>query len=270
MAARTTMVTVCGATDVGLVRDGNEDAFVVCDVAAGTPLTPTEPQSFPLLGGAGLLLVVCDGMGGAAAGEVAARLACQTVVHGLFEERAVVAGFAGAPALTSALRLANQVILDEARRHADERGMGTTCTAALVLEDRLIVGQIGDSRAYLFRAGALHRLTKDQSLLTAMLESGAISPAEVETFPHPNVILQALGVQERVDPVTTEIELDPGDTILLCSDGLHGPVPEATIAGIVRETEHLSACARKLVHAALEAGGPDNVTVILARCDRAA
>lgn len=269
MRLPSTTVTVCGATNVGLVREGNEDAFVVSDVAAGTTLTPSEPQPFSLSGGAGLLLMVCDGMGGAAAGEVAAHLACETVARGLSEPRAVVAGFAGAAALTSALHLANRVIYEESRRRSDERGMGTTCTAALIERERLIVAQVGDSRAYLFRDGALQLLTHDQSLAMVMLDSGVLKPEELKTFPHANVITQALGAQEHLEPVVSELDLRTGDTLLLCSDGLHGPVPDATIAGILRETEHLSSCARKLVRAALEAGGPDNVTVVLARYDRA-
>jgi protein phosphatase len=266
MTSGKTLVTVCGATDVGHVREDNEDAFAIGDVSSETVAAPTEPQAVPL-SSEGVLLVVCDGMGGAAAGEVAARLACESLVH-VFFERQREEGIGGGEALSSALRLANRVIFDESRRERDQRGMGTTCTAALVTPGHLVVGQIGDSRAYLFRRGNLRQLTKDQSLAMAMVDSGALAPTEIKDFPHGNVILQALGVQDDVTPVISEIDLQPEDTLLLCTDGLHGPVPQDEIAAIVHGTEHLSACARSLIHAALEAGGPDNVTVVLARVER--
>ena len=105
----------------------------------------------------------------------------------------------------------------------------------------------------------------DKHKAMVMVDSGTLSPAEVRDFPHGNVILQALGVQEQVAPVISEVDLEPGDTIMLCSDGLHGPVSDEQIAAVMGRTEHLSACARTLIHVALEAGGPDNVTVLLAR-----
>jgi protein phosphatase len=267
MSEQPVLLGAFGMTDVGRARDHNEDAFVISEVASGKVLASKRPVTLPLHP-QGVLLMVCDGMGGAAAGEVASWLACETVARGLFEEREVVSGFAGAPALISALRLANRVILGEAHEHSAERGMGTTSTAALVLEDRLVVAQVGDSRAYLFRGGVMEQLTKDQSLAMAMVDSGVISPADMKTFPHADVILQALGVQPEVTPVTSEVELVRGDTVLLCSDGLHAPVADDRIAAILSAHNDLDACARALVDAALAAGGPDNVTVVLARYQR--
>jgi serine/threonine protein phosphatase PrpC len=251
---------VYGATNVGKVRESNEDTFVVCQLDTGTPASPAE-VSLLSAQTPGVLLMVCDGMGGAAAGEVAARLACEVVCRSLHEHATPGAS----PDLTAAMASANHAIFEEAKRHSEERGMGTTSTAAIVREGRLTVAQVGDSRAYLFRSGTLQRLTRDQSLAMAMVDSGTLSPAELKDFPHGNIILQALGVQPKVAPVITELDLEPRDTILLCSDGLHGPVADDKIASVLGATVHLSEGAAGLIQAALDAGAPDNVTVILAQ-----
>jgi protein phosphatase len=256
-------VTVCGATDVGCVRSHNEDAFTITDVSSDSTVGPGEEKRLPLAS-SGLVLMVCDGMGGHAAGEVAARLAGEVVTRGL---RDLVGSIGNSPAasLGTVLTLANRRIFEESRRLDDRRGMGTTCTAGLLFANRVVLAEVGDSRAYLFRAGVLRQLTHDQSLAAAMVDSGALTPEEAKNFPHTNVILQALGVQDHVEPVISEIEPAPGDLILFCSDGLHGPVPDGQIASILRENLGLAACAKALISAALTAGGPDNVTVILAR-----
>jgi protein phosphatase len=212
--------------------------------------------------------MVCDGMGGAAAGEVAARLASEVVAREI-NKMGGVASSSEAESLRAALNLANQVIFDESHRRDDERGMGTTCTAGLLFANRVVFAEVGDSRAYLFRAGVLRQLTRDQSLVAAMVDSGALTPEEVKKFPHTNVILQAIGVQDHIEPVTSEIEPAPGDLILLCSDGLHGPVPDGQIMAILRDVPGLADCTQALISAALAAGGPDNVTVILARYESA-
>jgi serine/threonine protein phosphatase PrpC/sugar phosphate permease len=249
-------LSVYGTTDVGKVRSSNEDTFAVYEIDKGSSPAPTDASLSTA--GAGVLLMVCDGMGGAAAGEIAARLATETICRTLSENRTE-------PDLVSAMGAANQAILDESRRQTDQRGMGTTATAALVREARLLVAQVGDSRAYLFRDNGLERLTRDQSLATAMIDSGTLSPAELKDFPHGNIILQALGVAEKVTPVVTGLNLKPNDTILLCSDGLHGPVDDEQILSILRATDRLPERAAALIQAALDAGAPDNVTVILAR-----
>jgi serine/threonine protein phosphatase PrpC len=146
--------------------------------------------------------------------------------------------------------------------------MGTTATAALVRGGRLLVAQIGDSRAYLFRGNDLQRLTRDQSLAASMVEEGVLSPEKLKDFRRGNVILQALGVEETVAPVVTTLELRPDDVILLCSDGLHGQVDDEKILSILRlgeGSDQLCGRAQALIQAALDAGAPDNVTVVLAR-----
>ena len=254
------VLTVCGATHLGKVRDGNEDAFVVCELERGQPATPTRPTQLSAAA-PGVLLMVCDGMGGAAAGEVAARVACETVCRLLHHRR----GPEAAADLAAAIVGANAAIRDEAQRHVEKRGMGTTSTAALVREGRLLVAQVGDSRAYVSRAGVLHQLTRDQSLAMAMIEAGQLSPAQLKSFPHANVILQALGTQETVEPALTELALEPQDTLLLCSDGLHGPVARSEIAAILGAEADLAERAAALIRAALDAGATDNVTALVAQ-----
>jgi PPM family protein phosphatase len=161
---------------------------------------------------------------------------------------------------------ANQAVLSEAAAHPEERGMGTTCTAAIVLPGRLFVSQVGDSRAYLMRDGILRPLTRDQSLAAMLVDSGALQPNQVSTFPHRHVLLQAVGTRSTINPVTTEIPLQAGDRILLCSDGLHRPVGEDMMTAILTAVSDLDRATHRLIEAALAAGGPDNVTVIVADC----
>src|ERR1039457_1598793 len=256
-------VTVYGATDVGRIRSDNEDAFVIVDISSGSAVAPGKERRIPFVGN-GVLLMVCDGMGGAAAGGVAAHLASEVIALDLVKTGGTL-GHSEVEPLRAALTLANQVIFDESRHRAGERGMGTTCTAGLLLAGRVVLAEVGDSRAYLFRAGVLRQLTRDQSLAAAMVDSGALTPEEAKTFPHKNVILQALGITNHVEPVTSEIEVASDDILLLCSDGVPGPVPDEKIAAILRDGHGLVACTQALIGAALAAGGPDNVTVILAR-----
>jgi PPM family protein phosphatase len=260
-------VTVCVATDVGCVRTHNEDAFTIADLSSDATVDPGKEKRITLAS-SGLLLMVCDGMGGHAAGEVAAGLAGEVVAREV-RGKGTATGRSPADVLRGALELANRAIFEESRHRDDKRGMGTTCTASLLFSGRAVLAEIGDSRAYLWRAATLRQLTRDQSLVATMMEAGLLSAEEAKVFPHTNVILQALGVSETVDPVISEIETEPGDLLLLCSDGLHGPVPNQDIASILRGTQDLSACTQALIEAALKAGGPDNVTVILARYERA-
>lgn len=255
-------LVVCGATDVGLRRAQNEDTFVIADLATGrisVPCTRTELSP----SGHGLLMLVCDGMGGAAAGEVAARIAGQSIVQDLEEKGAAVRG-QPAESLGDAVQQANQAIRREAAAHPEERGMGTTCTAALVFPDKLVFAQVGDSRAYLLRGGALHALTRDQTLTAQLLDAGALRPEQVHNFRFRHVLSQALGTQPTIDPVISEVPLAMGDRILLCSDGLHGVVNDETIARALRDTPDGDAASQALIHLALAAGGPDNVTVVVA------
>ena len=162
---------------------------------------------------------------------------------------------------------ANGAVFAEAKAHPETRGMGTTCTAAIVLPDRLFIAQVGDSRAYLLRGGSLHLLTRDQTMADQLIESGVLRPEDVGTFAYRHVLSQALGTRSTIEPITSEVHLRRGDRILLCSDGLHGPVSAPEIARILGAAADINAVAHGLIQAALAAGGPDNVTVVVADCE---
>jgi serine/threonine protein phosphatase PrpC len=165
------------------------------------------------------------------------------------------------------VEIANQRIFAQSRDNQSERGMGTTCTVAALVDETLVVGQIGDSRCYVFREGRLAQVTKDQSLAWQLIEAGAMTPEEAKAFEHANIILQALGVQEHVEVVLSQVSLRRGDVILLCSDGLHGPVSDEEMLEILRAEPDLKKATENLLQKALERDGPDNVTVVLARFD---
>jgi serine/threonine protein phosphatase PrpC len=212
-----------------------------------------------------VLMLVCDGMGGPPAGDVAAQLAATSIKNELEAEGENV-GQAPVHSLNRAVLGANRAILDEANAHPEERGMGTTCTAALLSPDRLAVAQVGDSRAYLLREGELRVLTRDQNLGAQLVDAGVLKMHEVETFPYRHALSQALGTRSHVKPVITDMDLREGDRVLLCSDGLHGPVSDEAIGAIMSSTPDISEVSTSLIAAALAAGGPDNVTVVVADC----
>jgi len=263
-AARTGAVAVCGATNVGLVRPQNEDTFMIADLASGELSCPCIGTDFSV-SPSGVLLLVCDGMGGHAAGEIASRVAAQAIKESLVSEGPTVTQHP-VESLKHAVMDANQAVLDEAGAKPEERGMGTTCTAAIMLPSRLVIGQVGDSRAYLYRDGKLHALTHDQSLVSQLMDAGLLDAEEARRSPYRNVLLQALGGKTRLEPVVTEVAVRASDRVLLCSDGLHGSVTDTRIAEIVATTRDLTAAAKALIEEALHAGGPDNVTVVVAEC----
>ncbi|MBC8133653.1 MAG: serine/threonine-protein phosphatase, partial [Deltaproteobacteria bacterium] len=213
--------------------------------------------------GTGYLLLVCDGMGGAAAGEVAAHIAAGAIRKELVDAGDEVAAHPES-ALGDAVAVANRAIFKEAKTRPSRRGMGTTCTAAIVLPGTLTVAQVGDSRAYLLRDGKLWSLTKDQSLAIQLLDAGVLTAEQLGSFSHRHVLSQALGTRTAVDPVISQYHLVPGDRVLLCSDGLHGIISDADIQTALTDAGDLSSTAQSLVDRALAAGGDDNVTVVVA------
>lgn len=257
---------VFGKTDVGLIREHNEDNFLVADVTGGFRSNDlAQPLEFPL-GDKGALLLVCDGMGGAAAGEVASQMAVDSIFDELL--RATPHDRNGfARTLRHAVEGANEKIFIQSRDNQSERGMGTTCTVAALVDTKLIVGQIGDSRCYVLRQGRLAQVTKDQSLAWQLIEAGAMTTEEAKAFEHANIILQALGVQEQVEVVLSEVDLRQGDVVLLSSDGLHGPVADEEILAVLTSEPDLQKAGQALIQKALDRDGPDNVTVVLARVD---
>jgi serine/threonine protein phosphatase PrpC len=258
------VLRVCGATDIGLEREQNQDTFVIADLSSGEVSSPCVEVGVSLPE-SGYLLLVCDGMGGAAAGEVAARIAAGSIRKTLVAAGGDTVSAHPGEALDDAVTRANRAILKDVQTQPQRRGMGTTCTAAIVLPGTLTIAQVGDSRAYLLRDGKLSSLTKDQSLAVQLLEQGVLTPEQMSSFRHRNVLMQALGTQTAVEPVISQIQLSPGDRVLLCSDGLHGIISEADIQAALGDKKgDLTSITKTLVDRALAAGGDDNVTVVVA------
>ncbi len=262
-------VEVFAKTDLGRTRDHNEDRFLVADLTRkAASLQPDVRQHD--IGPRGTLLVVADGMGGAAAGELASEMATDTIYAHLVktwnaEDEVTPQRFAYR--LKEAVEVANSSIHAHAKAHPEVRGMGTTTTAAGVLNDHLYLTQVGDSRAYLIRGGQAHQITKDQSLMQRLVEAGELTEEEAAQSERRNIILQALGPDPKVKVDLTHQEVRRGDILVLCSDGLSGQVKKEEIAQIVTTTPDLSAACDKLIALANQRGGPDNITVVIARFD---
>jgi protein phosphatase len=260
------VVSYYGLTDVGLLREHNEDNFLVADLTAqrrgvdGAIVKTT-------LGVRGLVLAVCDGMGGAAAGEVASQMAVDTIYEVLQAARPPPDRDAFARSLVRAIEEAGARIFAAAKMDRNRRGMGTTATVAGLVDEILFVGQVGDSRAYVLRGDQLALITKDQSLVNQLIEAGQLTEEEAQAFEHSNIILQALGTTEDVTVDLTFLELRRGDRLLLCSDGLSGMVHDEMIREVLKGTRDLSEAAQKLIAMANASGGHDNITAVLAEFD---
>ncbi len=268
-ASAEVIVRVACLTDVGRTREHNEDAFVVADLTSGK--TAAEPAaSMDMIGEKGSLFMVADGMGGAAAGEIASAMAVDIVV-GEMRTNWIASNIGNAEqfvrAIKEATKAANAQINAFAGAHPEYRGMGTTATIAGLLGDTLYLAQVGDSRAYIVRDGVTRQITKDQSLMQKLIEAGELTEEEAEHSERRNIILQALGPEPQIKVDLTHQKIRRGDTLVLCSDGLSGQVNKDQIAEIVTKEPDLTRASRKLIDLANAAGGPDNITVIVARFD---
>ena len=268
-AAKAIKVEVFAKTDLGRTRDHNEDHFLVADLTRRNASLKPAVRTHEV-GERGSLFVVADGMGGAAAGELASEMATQAIYEQLLstwgsERELTPQRFAFR--LREAVEGANRQIHSYAVAHPEVRGMGTTTTAVGVLGDRFFLSQVGDSRAYLIRQGQAVQLTKDQSLMQRLVEAGELTEEEAAKSERRNIILQALGPDARVKVDLTHQEARRGDTLVLCSDGLSGSVKKEEIAEIATHERDLQAACDRLIALANERGGPDNITVILARFD---
>ena len=263
------VVHVFGKTDVGRTREHNEDSFVVADLSTENATLQPEVRTHTL-GPRGSLFMVADGMGGAAAGEIASEMAVDVVLKELkkrWMESEKTDPEIFASAIKAATDAANQTIHRYAGEHPENRGMGTTATIAGLLKDTLYVSQVGDSRAYLVRNGEAKQITKDQSLMQKLIEANEMTEEEAEQSDRRNIILQALGPEARIKIDLTSQQVRRGDVLILCSDGLSGQVRRDEIAKIVTEQPDLVTVCKTLIDRANENGGPDNITVIAARFD---
>ncbi|MEA2489362.1 MAG: family protein phosphatase [Acidobacteriota bacterium] len=246
-------VKAYGLTHVGRQRQHNEDAFLVEDDAH--------------------LFLVADGMGGHAAGEIASRIAVDSInefiIHtkeddGTWPHAYDESFKRSTNRLMAAVRMANTRVLEAMRKDARLRGMGTTVVACLADENTISVAHVGDSRAYLIRENHISRVTNDHSWVFEQVQAGMLTEAEAEKHPLRNVITRALGGALQVSPDASEIEPRKGDVILLCSDGLTGMVPEDEILRLVTTSDgDLEKACRQLIDAANERGGLDNITAVL-------
>lgn len=254
-----------GRTDVGLIREHNEDNFTVADL--GAKLRDSKEPREAIVSDKGLILAVCDGMGGAAAGEVASQMAVDTIYETLSAADAPKDRDDFARRVVHAIEEAGHRIFSAAKMDRTRRGMGTTSTLAGLVDNVLFVGQVGDSRAYVLRGEQFVQITKDQSLVNQLIEAGQLTEDEAEAFEHSNIILQALGTTEDVTVDLTFLEMRKGDRLLMCSDGLSGLVHAEMMKEVLQETKELPEAAQKLIQMANAGGGHDNITVILADFD---
>jgi serine/threonine protein phosphatase PrpC len=242
-------------------RSGNEDAFLVADLTTGN-IGGADVTTHPL-GERGSLMIVSDGMGGAAAGEIASDMAVTTIRESLEETPASVDL---SESLKAAAESANGRIWNHSQNNPELSGMGATLTAVLVQGTTAYVAQVGDSRAYLIRREQIKQLTRDQSLAQMLVDSGAINADQMHSVPQ-NVIMQALGTQPEVKVAMTAVQLCRNDCLVICSDGLSNKVPPEELRETLGEIQDLTEACRVLIERANERGGEDNITVIIARFD---
>jgi PPM family protein phosphatase len=231
-------------SDVGMIRSGNEDNFFAeADARRG-------------------VFVVADGMGGHAAGEVASEMAVQIVARHLLALTTVV-GASSQETLAHAMRDANRAIYDRMLAEVDKQGMGTTASVLVLSDNQFLIGQIGDSRVYLLRDGALTQLTKDHSYVQEQVDAGLLTPEQARYHPYSNVITRCVGASESVEADLYPGEMKPGDVFLLASDGLTGMVDDRRLQQMLLARSGPGRIVDALISEANGRGGLDNITAIV-------
>ncbi|MDH3455860.1 MAG: Stp1/IreP family PP2C-type Ser/Thr phosphatase [Gemmatimonadota bacterium] len=244
--AETVRFTCAGRTDVGIVRSGNEDAFLMLPEAG--------------------VFIVADGMGGHAAGEVASQMAV-TIVGQALGDVAGQPDSDAADVIRESLVEANGAIFERTLVEQDKRGMGTTATAMVINGRRYLVGQVGDSRAYVHRGEQLLQITKDHSYVQEQVDSGYLTAEQARTHPYSNVITRCVGANAEVAPDIYGGTLHAGDVFLLASDGLTGMLEDEDLMSILRSGDSPGELVDHLISEANRRGGLDNITVIVVRID---
>lgn len=268
-------ISVYAKSDLGMVRPGNEDNFLVLNLSTADTWKPGDTTEDPPdcltsfnQSHYGSLLAVTDGMGGALAGEVASRLAVECVRDRMLELQASPA-YSKIPfheRLRLSIELANLYIYQMSLKRSEYSGMGATFTAAGLSGTDVYFGQVGDSRAYLIRGGRIQQITRDQSLVGQLVEAGHITEEEAERHSYRNVILQALGASPNVNVVIDGLSLRDMDTLVLCSDGLSNKMRIEEIKAAVDQSASLKEACESLIRTANERGGEDNITVLIGQC----
>lgn len=261
-SSKEVQVSVSARTDAGLRRVSNEDAFMIADLTTGKLGLGPDMRTHQI-GERGSLLVVSDGMGGAAAGELASEMAVKTVRESLMTQPSNENVM---KRLRVATETANRRIWDYAQQNHKLKGMGATMTAVLIHQTVAFIAQVGDSRAYLVRGGQIKQLTKDQSLVQALVDVGVVAPGNTGSIPQ-NVITQALGTAPDVDVEIASLELCQDDVLIVCSDGLSNKITDSELLVAVRVADDLTLLCRRLIELANQRGGEDNITLVVARLD---
>jgi protein phosphatase len=240
------LISCAGDTHVGIVRSGNEDSFLL-DYQRG-------------------VFIVADGMGGHAAGEVASEMAVQIIARELGPMRGLSEAAAG-ERMREAIRRANAAIFERTLAEADKRGMGTTTTVLVLFARRYLIGQVGDSRAYLLRNGFFQQLTKDHSYVQEQVDAGLLTAEQARTHPYSNVITRCVGANEEVIPDVYYGTLHKGDVLLLASDGLTGMLEDEHLADLLRQAGSPETWVERMIAEANRRGGLDNITAIIVRIE---
>lgn len=248
---RVPRITVACKTDLGRVRENNEDKFEYF-----------LPEDDATLATKGLVFVVCDGMGGHAAGQIASELASKTFLDVYLNH----AGTEPLAASRSAVIAANRFVHDVSRTIPGRSGMGTTLSALALVQDVAVVTQVGDSRVYRLREGMLEPLTQDHTYINEMVASGALTLEQAASHPNRHMLTRAIGVEAGVEPDIRSHDLQVGDVFFLCSDGILNHVDDEAIGRTLRECTP-SAAVWKLISMALAGGGSDNATALVVRVD---
>ncbi len=255
--------TVVGLTDVGLVREHNEDAFIIGYPKTGQRLAdrcrvtlPNETNS--------LLLAVSDGMGGAKAGEIASLMTVNSLISELPKLPKILSPHSR---LEAAIEASNYAVWHKQQQDRSLAGMGATVTCILIEKDWAYISEVGDSRAYIIRDKTMQQLTNDQTIIQFLLDNQAITPETAATSVHKNMLLQAIGQQEYLQVACSSMQLRQKDIFLLCSDGLSGKLSTSEMYGLITESNSLDIAVHRLINMAKERGGEDNITVVLAQFD---
>lgn len=242
-------MNIAGSTDIGNVRGQNQDAYAVGEFADGS-----------------VWAVVCDGMGGAAGGSTASSTAVEIIAERIKNSyRKDIKPRSVRNLLISAIETANAVLFEMSREEETLSGMGTTVVAAVVTADTVYIAHAGDSRAYRLTAETLLQITRDHSVVQAMVENGELTPEQARLHPRKNVITRALGVDESISVDFSEESIQPGDILLICTDGLSNFVETEEIQSIIKNSPQAD-CAQALIARANERGGGDNITVVTVFC----
>lgn len=248
-------IEIFGRTDIGRVREDNQDSFLGLDLSTGTALPPPFPW----------LLAVADGIGGHTGGAQASDLAVRTL------EEDIRAGLNGPEAtdppalLERAFQRANRLIFEAASKLPNAAGMGTTLVVALAGPGQAYVSNVGDSRAYIVRGGRLYPISQDHSWAAEQQKLNVLTPEEIERSPFRTLVTRSLGYENDVKVDTFQVELRAGDDLFLCSDGLYGRVPEKKIGRLFKKTKRIEDLCARLIESANENGGPDNITAVVGR-----